>query len=213
MRLAVRLQSLRHARSVGAAHTYKGDEFVIAKSLVSFATAAAVLTLTVSTAAARQTASVPGDMVTVTAKVEAIEMQSRTLTLKKAYGTYTTLVAPVEFERFKNVKVGDTVTARYYDNVVFRKLNPGEKPADSATGGLSAPKGSKPNVTMSAQRTLTTTITAIDEKIPSITLTGPNGWVYSSKVKDRAKLKTVKVGDQVDVTWTEAVSITVTAPK
>ena len=49
--------------------------------------------------------------------------------------------------------------------------------------------------------------------MPSITFTGPNGWVYSSKVQDVPLLKTVKVGDMVNITWTEAVSISVTAPK
>jgi hypothetical protein len=63
------------------------------------------------------------------------------------------------------------------------------------------------------QRTITTKITAIDEKIPSITFTGPNNWVYSTKVNDRATLKLVKVGDLVNVTWTEALSITVNPPK
>ncbi len=167
-----------------------------------------ILALSVSVAFAGQVKSVAGDMVTVTAKVEAIELQSRTLTLKKADGTYTTVVVPQAYKRFSGLKVGDTVTARYYDNIVFRKLNPGEKPTNSASEALTVPGGSRPNATAASQRTITTTITAIDDKVPSITLTGPNGWVYSSKVRDRAALKTVKVGDQVNVTWTEAVSIT-----
>ena len=174
---------------------------------------AAILALGLTSAYADQTKSIMGDMVTVTAKVEAIELQSRTLSLKKADGTFTTLVVPETYERFPGIKVGDTVTARYYDNIVFRKLNPGEKPADSTTTGLSAAPGSRPAATLAAQRTITTKITAIDMKVPSITFTGPNGWVYSSKVQDLALLKTVKVGDQVNITWTEAVSITVTAPK
>jgi len=176
-------------------------------------TVAALFVLAVPAAFARQTKVVPGDMVTVTAKVEAIELQSRTLTLKKPDGTYTSIVVPAAYERFPNIKVGDDVTARYYDNIIFRKLNPGEKPVDSAEAAVTAPRGSRPNATASTQRTITTTITAIDEKVPSITLTGPNGWVYSGKVQDRPLLKTVKVGDKVNVTWTEAVSITVSAPK
>ena len=95
---------------------------------------------------------------------------------------------------------------------MFRKLNPGEKPVDSRGADLTLTPGTKPGGTAATQRIITTTITAIDEKVPSITLTGPNGWVYSSKVKDLALLKTVKVGDQVNVTWTEAVSISVAAP-
>jgi hypothetical protein len=175
--------------------------------------ATAVFALTLTSAFAEQTKSIMGDMVTVTAKVEAIELQSRTLSLKKADGTFTTLVVPEAYERFPGIKVGDTVTARYYDNIVFRKLNPGEKPTDSASAGLTAAGGSRPAGTAAAQRTITTAISAIDMKVPSITFTGPNGWVYSSKVQDVALLKTLKVGDQVNITWTEAVSITVTAPK
>jgi len=178
----------------------------------TFATVA-LFALTLSPAFAGQTKTIPGDMVTVTAKVEAIELQSRTLSLKKADGTYTTFVVPEAYERFPAIKVGDTVTARYYDNVVFRKLNPGEKPSNTGTSGLSVPGGAKPNATLSAQRTMTTTITAIDLNVPSITFTGPNNWVYSSKVQDLPLLKTVKVGDQVNITWTEAVSVTVTSPK
>ena len=50
-------------------------------------------------------------MVNLTATVEAVEMQSRMLTLKKADGTYTTFAVPAEYERFNGIKVGDTVTA------------------------------------------------------------------------------------------------------
>jgi hypothetical protein len=164
-------------------------------------------------ALAGQTKTIPGEMTTVTATVEAVEMQSRTLTLKKADGTHVTLVVPQSVERFPAVKVGDTVTARYYDNVVFRKLNPGEKPVNDAAGAVTPGAGSRPAGTAAVQRTITTKITAIDEKIPSITFTGPNNWVYSTKVNDRATLKLVKVGDLVNVTWTEALSITVNPPK
>jgi hypothetical protein len=152
-------------------------------------------------------------MTTVTATVEAIELQSRTLTLKKTDGTFTTLVVPESVERFSGIKVGDTVSVRFYDNIVFRKLNPGEKPVDSTTGAVTPGAGSRPRGTAATQRTITTTITAIDMKIPSITFTGPNKWVYSSKVQDRELLKTVKVGDLVNITWTEALSIDVVPPK
>ena len=42
---------------------------------------------------------------------------------------------------------------------------------------------------------------------PSITFTGPNGWKYSSKVQDKSALARVKVGDTVDIVWTEAVLV------
>lgn len=162
---------------------------------------------------AGQAREVPGDMVTVTSKVAAIERSNRTVTLQKENGTYTTVVVPASYTRFDGIKVGDTVTARYYDNVVFRKLNPGEQPTNSSSGGIVPTAGTRPGGTAAVQREMTTKITAIDEKVPSITFTGPNNWVYSSKVKDPSVLKTVAVGDMINITWTEALSIEVTPPK
>ena len=60
---------------------------------------------------------------------------------------------------------------------------------------------------------MTATITAIDPKMPTITFTGPNGWKYTSKVQDTAVLANVKVGDKVDVVWTEAALVSIEAPK
>jgi hypothetical protein len=171
------------------------------------------LVLSAAAALTGQTKTIPGEMTTVTATVQAVEQQTRTLTLKKNDGTFVTLVVPAAYERFPAIKAGDVVTARYYDNVVFRKLNPGEKPVDAESGAITKAEGARPSGTAAVQRTITTKITAIDDKIPSITFTGPNNWVYSTKVNDRAALKTVKVGDLVNVTWTEAVSLNVTAPK
>ena len=41
-------------------------------------------------------------------------------------------------------------------------------------------------------------------KTPSVTFSGPRGWSYSTRVKDKDLLAKVKVGDKVDITWTEA---------
>ena len=49
--------------------------------------------------------------------------------------------------------------------------------------------------------------------VPSISLSGPRGWSYSSKVQDKKALEQVKVGDKVDITWTEAILVSVTAAK
>jgi len=45
--------------------------------------------------------------------------------------------------------------------------------------------------------------------VPSITFTGPNGWKYSSRVEDKKALAKVKVGDRLDITWTEALILSV----
>ena len=45
--------------------------------------------------------------------------------------------------------------------------------------------------------------------MPTITFTGPNNWRYTSKVQDVEALSKVKVGDKVEITWTEAVLVSV----
>jgi hypothetical protein len=66
--------------------------------------------------------------------------------------------------------------------------------------------------TVAKQRTITATIEAIDPKVPSITLSGPNKWRYSARIQDKDVLKTIKVGDRLDITWTEAALISFETP-
>ena len=40
-----------------------------------------------------------------------------------------------------------------------------------------------------------------------MTFSGPNNWKYTSRVEDKKALEKVKVGDRVDITWTEALLI------
>jgi Cu/Ag efflux protein CusF len=163
-------------------------------------------------AAIAQIKEVPGDRVTKTGTVEAIDHQARILTLKQSSGTFVTVDVPKDVTRFDTIKVGDKVTATYYDNVVVRKKAPGEAPVDTLAGAVTPSEGVKPGGTVGAQRTMTATVEAIDPKVPSISFTGPNGWKYSRRVQDKEALKQVKVGDQVDFTWTEAVLLSVDAP-
>ena len=114
-------------------------------------------------------------------------------------------------KRFSELKVGDVITAKYYENIVLRVKAPGEKAVDTASEAVTP--GGKPGGTAAKQRTITATITAIDPNVPSITLSGPNNWTYSSRVADKAALKQVKVGDRLDITWTSVVLVSADAPK
>ena len=155
-----------------------------------------------------QSRTVPGDMKTVTGTVESIDATARTLTIKTATD-YEEISVPESVKNFSNVKVGDKLSLRYYDNVVLILRKPGDTAApvdrrtEAATPGVAGTTG-----TFAKQRTITATITAIDEQAPSVSFKGPRGWTFSSPVKDREALSKVKVGDQVEITWTEAVLVT-----
>ena len=73
--------------------------------------------------------------------------------------------------------------------------------------GTTGSEQAMPGGTKAKQRTITATIAAIDMAAPSITFTGPNGWQFTSKVQDTDALAKVKVGDKVDIVWTEAMLV------
>jgi hypothetical protein len=160
-----------------------------------------------------QTKTVNSEMRTETATVEAIEAGSRTVTLKKPDGTFVSVVAGPDIKRFAEIKVGDKVNARFYENVVVRMKRPGEPDVDTSSGGTTGSQQVLPGGTRATQRTVSATITAIDPKTPTITFTGPNGWKYTSRVQDKAVLANAKVGDKVDVVWTEAMLLSIEAGK
>ena len=159
-----------------------------------------------------QTKTLVGESVSMTVTIEAIEPSTRTLTVKDDKGIYETIQAPPEVKRFSELKVGDRITARYYTNVVIRMKSPGEAPVDVDSAALTRSEGT-PGVTAAAQRTITVAVTAMDPTTSSVTVKGPNGYVYNRKVADKKAYAQLKVGDQLDMTWTEAVLLSVDAPK
>jgi len=163
-------------------------------------------------AAHAQTKTVPGKTETVTATVEAIDSGRRQVTVKKSDGNYEVFYVPEKVARFDSLKVGDKVTARYYENIVLRVQPPGSAPVNDSSRAVTRSE-SGTSGTAAHQRTITATIAAIDPKVPSITFTGPHDWKYSTKVQDKDALSKVKVGDKVDITWTEAMVLSLDQPK
>ena len=163
--------------------------------------------------ASAQTKTIPGETTTLSGVVEAIDATTRTLTVKGPKGNYVPITVPRSMERFSEVKVGDTITARYYDNIVIR-LKPADEPAvDTASDAITRSSDANRAGTAAVQRTITAAIVAIDNSVPSITFKAEKlDWTYSSRVADKAALAKVKVGDRVDITWTEALTVSVTSP-
>jgi len=164
----------------------------------------ALAAVSASPALAQVTKTIPGESKLVTATVESIERGSREVTMKKSDGKYETFTVPREIKRFDTLKVGDKVSARYYETLVLQLKAPGDKAVDTTSAATTRTEG-RPSGTAAVQQTITATITEIDPKVPSITFSGPRGWTYSSRVEDKNALSKVKVGDRVDITWTSAV--------
>ena len=82
----------------------------------------------ISTAQTREAES----QVTVQGTVEAVDRTGRTVTIRGQQGNLVTLDVPANATRFEQVKVGDAVTATYYDRISVR-LKPAGEPAVDRT--------------------------------------------------------------------------------
>src|SRR3954464_1162121 len=105
----------------------------------------AVLTATASVALAQKPVTMT-DGVELTTKIEAIDHDGRLITLKDKDGAMQTIYAGPEVKRFDELKVGDTVTFRYYESVAFVIRKPGQPGSKPATGEatIARGKGAKP---------------------------------------------------------------------
>lgn len=155
------------------------------------------------------------DVTTVHATVEAIDQANRLLTLKGEKGRTVTVKVPPEVERFSAMKVGDVVTARYIESVAVRVVVPGEPaPPDAAVDlGVTPRPGEKPGTTIADKIDVKVKVQAIDKGVPSLTILTPTGNSLSLKVKDPKRLEKLKVGDDINVTYTEALLLTVDPKK
>jgi hypothetical protein len=103
------------------------------------------------------------------------------------------------------------VTFRYYESIAYVIRKPGQPSSLPAETGPSVTRsqGPRPGGTIAQQETATVTVKAIDTKVPSVTVLTEDGRTVSFKVEDKKNLKDVKVGDKVEITYTEAVAISV----
>jgi len=173
----------------------------------------AVMTTTFGTNARAQTQDVVRDQITVRGTVEAVDPALRTARIRGTQGNVVTLDVPASITRFNEVRVGDVVTVAYYDVVNIRPKDPGEPAVDTiAEPTTTRTPGTLPGATVAKQRVATVTITAWDAATGTVTFTGPKGQSYTRRVADTldpAVRQRLQVGDRADITWTEAVRLSV----
>ena len=165
--------------------------------------------------AAPVSGTVGENVVTATAKVKAVDLKTRHVTLQRADGSVVKFVAGDEVRNLPQVKVGDEVNVTYYESLAYevRKAGQGVPGAAVTEGAARAPLGEKPAGLVGRATTVTATIAAIDKAAPTVTLRAPSGELTTFKVRHPEKLDQVSVGDLVDITYTEALAISVDKPK
>jgi len=168
----------------------------------------------VPAASARQGAYVEATPVTVTATITAIDQANQVITLKGPKGNSVEINAPKEMEGFKSLKVGDIVTATYFDAVALQVRKPGDPAPKTEPMTTTQRKDRAPGSDTRRQQTFTVVVQAVDAAAPSVTVKGPQGRVVTLAIRDPKQIQTLKTGDQIDVTYYESLLVKVArAPK
>ena len=153
---------------------------------------------------------------TITATVESIDAAKRQVTLKGPKGKVVPLTVGPEVRNLEQVKVGDRVVVRYAEALSLTLKKDGKELPSStaASDSARAPAGARPGGAVAEEVKVTADVTAVDAKTGMVTLRGPKQ-VVDLHVADPEQLKLIKVGDQVDAVYTQALAVSVepAAPK
>jgi Cu/Ag efflux protein CusF len=153
----------------------------------------------------------------IAATVTAVDVKKRLVSLRGPDGATATIEVPSDVRNLAQVKVGDKLVVRYYESMGAALRPKGAPPTDTSTidqaaAAGRAPAGSKPGAAVGSVTTTTVVIHSVDKKSSTVTFTGPDGYARVLPVKDPAAKKfvaTLKEGDQVDLTYTEALAVSV----
>jgi len=150
----------------------------------------------------------------VSATVESIDHDTRVATLRLADGRRVTVKASEQVRNLAQVNVGDQVNATYFESVVIQVRRPGDATPGVAAGVVSAraAEGEMPGAAEVDTITLTTTVVEIDRGTQTVTLENRDGTRQTVNVRNPAQFDHVAIGDLVEITFTEAVAISVERP-
>jgi hypothetical protein len=150
-----------------------------------------------------------------TVTITAIDRDKRTATLKNSDGEIKVVKVPMEMKNFDTVRVGDKIDIDYYESVAVKLLPKGAKPsASQSSSGMQL--GQPGTATGSRETTVSAEIVSIDPQNNKITFKGPQGGIQTVSVSDpdiQKKLPMLKVGQVVQLTYSEAIAASLRKPQ
>lgn len=144
-------------------------------------------------------------------KVVSIDAATKTVVVEGERGRRVAIVAPKDSANFDQIQVGDPVAAVYVESIAVAIAPvPDAKPGVSETVDVStAPKGATPSAAIAQQIELRAVVKAVDPKTRQVTLDVPGGAQRTLKAGNDIDIEKVKVGEQVSVTLTRALAISI----
>jgi hypothetical protein len=191
--------------------------------MMKFATRAALLAAIMTSGTTGAWAQTPGTApivgltttttATDTAKVTALDLTTRTVTVAFPDGTTSTGKAGDAVQNLAQVKVGDTVVAAYQERLSFVLSAPNATtPSNRDTvGAIGAAPGQKPAGILASQALRTYYVVAVNPGVNTISIVKPSGGqIRTVGVTDPAAqkdLSRVKPGDKLTVIDTQVLFV------
>ncbi len=147
----------------------------------------------------------------VTATVEAIDHETREVTLRRAQGDTITFTASDEARNLNMVRVGDIVNAEYEEILSIEVVaNDGTEPEKLELAGMTrTEEGQMPGLAAFDAQRVIATVEEINLEANTFKLKGPDGTVNEYVARNPDNLRRAAVGDLVIITVSEAVAISV----
>ena len=158
---------------------------------------------------------VVAETTSIKARVDAVDVNKRVLTVTGPTGKTLTLKVGSEVSDLDQVKPGDQLVVRYFESLALFVRKGGEPPAAAERTAVRVvpDKRKKPAGVAVDTAEFRGTVEAIDPVKRRVTLKGPEGKTRTIKVDPSVKrLKEVKKGDQVVLRYTEAIAVSVRKP-
>lgn len=177
-------------------------------------TAAATLLFGVAQPPRAAAAVTVSDEDEVSATVESVDQHDRAVLLRGPQGGLLTVVAGPEVRNLAQLKAGDRVIVRYREALAASLARPGTAPppVQASQRAERAALGQKPGGAAEQTIKLRVRITQIDKRHNLVSFIGPAKIERTTEVLDpqmQKFLHTLRVGDEVDLTYTEAVAVSV----
>jgi ribosomal 50S subunit-recycling heat shock protein len=155
-------------------------------------------------------ASVVVDVVKLSGRVNAIDLEKKTVSIEAAGGRRLTVNAN-HARNLEQLKVGDKVNLEFIDEMaLFVRKSDAPSSATEAQAVQLAPKGQKPGGLVAQTIELTGNVEFINTQRRTIALKGPAGNVRMFKINKQAKnFAQVKKGDQMVLRITEVIALSV----
>ena len=154
------------------------------------------------------------ELIQKTATVESINLPSRLVTLRGEDGGGLTVIVDPVVKNLDQVQVGDKLVVSYYEALAAEVKKPGEgvQGVETEVAAIKAAPGEKPAGGAGVTTRTTVTIESVDTSSNTVTFKRSDGLVRTVAVErpeGQEFIRGLKKGDQVEVTYTEALAMEV----